>query len=268
MTSTSTTTNDLALALADSTTMVRRNLRRMVRYPSMTVLLVGQPIIFMLLFVYVFGGTLGTGIGGTGRGAYLDYLVPGILALTISSVSLGTAINVAMDMTGGIVARFRTMAIARVSVLTGHVIGSLVQAALASVVVLAVALALGYRTDAGALDWLATAGVLLAFSFALTWLTVALGLVSGSVETASNIPMVLTILPFLGSGFVPTDSMPAWLRWFGDHQPFTPVIETVRGLLGPGADGGDVLAALVWSAVIAVVGYVWARRLYARDPRR
>jgi ABC-2 type transport system permease protein len=255
-------------ALQDSSTMLRRNLRHMQRYPSLTLMLVGQPIVFLLLFVYVFGGTMGAGIAGvsSGRSEYLAYITPGILAMTVASVALGTAISVAMDMTEGIMARFRTMDIARVSVLTGHVVGAMLQTAFALAVVIGVALLLGFRPTAGPIDWLAAVLVLALFAFALTWLTVALGLASGSVETASNTPMFLVLLPFLGSGFVPTDSMPTGLRWFADYQPFTPVIETVRGLLLGTPAGGDVALAVAWSVGLAFVSYVWAKHLFNRDP--
>ena len=261
--------SSIAYAIQDSTTMLRRNLRHMQRYPSLTLMLVGQPLVFLLLFVYVFGGTMGAGIAGvaSGRAEYLAYITPGILAMTVASVALGTALSVAMDMTEGIMARFRTMDIARVSVLTGHVIGAMVQTAIALVVVVGVALLLGFRPTAGPFDWLAALAVLAIFAFALTWLTVALGLASDSVETASNTPLFLVLMPFLGSGFVPTESMPTGLRWFADYQPFTPVIESVRGLLMGGPVGDDVLLALGWSVAIALGSYLWAKRLYNRDPK-
>ena len=253
----------MTAALTDSATMLRRNLRHMLRYPSLTLLLVGMPIVFLLLFVYVFGGTLGAGLGARtgGRALYLDYVTPGILLMAVAAVANGTAISVAMDMTEGIIARFRTMAIARVSVLTGHVVGAVLQTMFAVAVVLGVAVLIGFRPHAPVLGWLGLAGVVALVGFALTWLSVALGLVSKSVEAASNLPMPLTFLPFLGSGFVPTGSMPTGLRWFAQYQPFTPVIETVRGLLTGTRIGGSGLASVAW---IALVGYLWARRLYAR----
>ena len=266
------TQHSLGLAVNDSMTMLRRQLRHMLRYPSMTVLLVGTPVVILLLFVYVFGGTLGAGlpasVAGSGRAAYLDYVTPGILLLTMAATAQGTAISVAMDMTEGIIARFRTMPIARASVLTGHVLGSVIQAVLAVVVVLAVELALGFRPDASVVEWVAVAGLVVLVAFALTWLCVALGLVSKSVETASNIPMFLLLLPFLGSGFVPTDSMPAGLRWFAEHQPFTPITETLRGLLSGTAIGTDGIVSVAWCVVIALGSYLWARRQLARRPVR
>lgn len=256
----------MGYALSDSATMLRRNLRHMIRYPSVTVLLVGMPIVLLLLFVYVFGGTLGAGLGDPdgGRGAYIDYVAPGILLMTVASAAQGTAISVATDMTEGIIARFRTMAIARVSVLTGHVIGSMIQTLISLVLVVGVAVLIGFRPTAGLGEWVAATAVLAMFTFALTWLSVAFGLVSKSVETASNLPMVLILLPFLGSGFVPTDSMPAGLRWFAEYQPFSPVIETIRGLLLGGPVGSSAVLAVGWSAGIALFGYLWAKRLFNR----
>ncbi|ANY09878.1 ABC transporter permease [Pseudonocardia sp. HH130630-07] len=249
--------------------MLRRRLRQMRRHPSLTLLLVGQPIVLLLLFVTVFGGTMGAGLAGAGggRAEYLTYITPAVLLMTIASVALATAIGVATDMTEGIVARFRTMAVARVSMLAGHVTGALVQTAFAVVLVLAVAVGLGFRSDAGPTAWLGVAALLLLMTIALTWFTVALGLAASSVETASNTPMFLVLLPFLGSGFVPTGSMPAGIRWFAEYQPFTPMIDALRGLLGvgPGAGtdlGTDAALTVGWCVLITGASYLWARRLY------
>jgi ABC-2 type transport system permease protein len=257
----------LTHAVRDSRTMLRRNLRRWARYPSMTVMLAGMPILFLLLLVYVFGATLGAGITG-GAGDRGDYVTPGILLMTAGLAATGTAVSVTMDMTEGIIARFRTMAIARVSVLTGHVLGSMVQTILSLALVTGVALLVGFRPTADVAAWFAAAGVLAMTTFALTWLSVALGLVTRSIETASNLPTPLTFLPFVGSGFVPTDSMPAGLRQFAEHQPFTPIIETLRGLLTGGPVGTNAAVAAAWCAGIALVGYLWARRLDNRELSR
>jgi ABC-2 type transport system permease protein len=259
-----------AYAMTDSQTMLRRQMRHMIRYPSLTVMLVGMPIVFLLLFVYVFGGTLGAGLGGVagGRSAYLEYVVPGILMMTIAGGAQGTAISVAMDMTEGIIARLRTMAISRASVLVGHVVGSLIQSMISMVVVLGVAVLIGFRPSAGPLGWIAAIGVLALTSFAVTWLSVAFGMVSKSVETASNIPMFLMLLPFLGSGFVPTDSMPAGIRWFAEYQPFTPIMETLRGLLMGTPIGNSGVLAVAWCVAITLLGFVWSVRLYERNPLR
>jgi ABC-2 type transport system permease protein len=258
----------LTYAVRDSTTMLRRNLRHIVRYPSMTLMLVGIPVILLLLFVYVFGGTLGAGLGDAsgGRAEYVDYVTPGIILMTVAGAAQGTAISVAMDMTEGIIARFRTMAIFRPSVLTGHVLGSMIQTALSLVVVIGIALLIGFRPTAGPVEWIAAIGVLAMITLAVTWLSVACGLVSKSVETASNLPMPLILLPFLGSGFVPTDSMPAGLRWFADYQPFTPFIETLRGLLLGTAIGNSAVIAAAWCAAITLASFLWARAAFNRDP--
>jgi ABC-2 type transport system permease protein len=253
----------LTLAIRDSATMTRRQLKRLVRYPSMTVQLVATPVIILVLFVYVFGGTLGAGLGG-GRDTYINYVVPGILLMAAATAATGTAVMVATDMTEGIIARFRTMRISRASVLTGHVIGSVIQQVLGIAVVIAIAVAIGFRPHGTAAEWLAAAGLLIFFVVAITWLTVALGLKSPTPEAASNAPMPLVFLPFLGSGFVPTDSMPAALRWFAEYQPFTPVMQTVRGLLLGTPIGNNAAIAAAWCACIAAISYVWAKRTYNR----
>ena len=260
----------LTYAVSDSTTMLRRQLRHMLRYLSMTLMLVGMPIVFLLLFVYVFGGTLGAGLGrpSGGRAEYVEYVTPGILLMAVAATAQGTAISVAMDMIEGIIARFRTMAIFRPSVLAGHVLGSVIQTMLSIAIVIGVALLIGFRPTAGPVEWAAAIGVLGLFTLGLTWLSVALGLVTKTVEAASNLPMPLVFLPFLGSGFVPTDSMPVGLRWFAEYQPFTPVIETVRGLLLGAPIGSSAAIAIAWGAGVTLVGYLWAKKLYNRDPVR
>jgi ABC-2 type transport system permease protein len=259
----------MSYAMRDSTTMLRRNLRHMQRYPSLTLMLVGQPIVFLLLFVYVFGGTLGDGLGGAGgRAEYVGYVTPAILLITVTTVALGTAINVAMDMTEGIIARFRTMAISKASVLTGHVIGAVIQTVFTLAVVFGVALLIGFAPTAGFGGWLAVVGMLLLLTLALTWMSVALGLAAKSVETASNSPMIFTLLPFIGSGFVPTDSMPAWLGWFAEHQPFTPIIETIRGLLLGTAIGSSGPLAIGWCVLLTAIGYAWSKSLYSKERTR
>jgi ABC-2 type transport system permease protein len=264
----------LAYTVSDSRTLLRRNLRRLQRYPSMTLLLIGMPIVFLLLFVYVFGGQLSHGLssalagGHAGRDGYLNYVTPGILLMTVAAAVQGTAIVVAMDMTSGIIDRFRTMAIARAAVLTGHVLASLIQTLVSIAIVLVVAIALGFRPNASPLDWLAAVGLLVLFAFALIWLATALGLAAKSVETASNTPMFLTLLPFLGSALVPTGTMPEGLRQFATYQPFTPVTETLRGLLTGTQIGSHAIIAIAWSVAIAAASYLWARRLYTRRQPR
>jgi ABC-2 type transport system permease protein len=257
-------------AVKDSITMLRRNLRHAVRNPSGALLGAGIPVVLLLLFVNVFGGTLGAGLGAIsgGRPQYVNYVTPAIILIAIAGLAPGTAISVSMDMAEGIIARFRTMGISRGAVLTGHVLGSTVQTMLGMSTVIAVALAIGFRPDAGLVEWFAVAGVLLMITIAITWLSVALGMVGNSVESASNLPMPLMLLPFLGSGFVPTDSMPVALRWFAEYQPFTPVMETLRGLLLGTPIGSRALQAIAWGAVIGIGGYRWAMARYNRDPSR
>jgi len=258
----------VAYTLADSATLFRRNVRRLRRYPSMTVLLIGMPIVFLLLFDGVFGGELSRGLkssltgGHVGRAGYLNYLTPGILLVMVAAAVQGTAIVVAMDMTGGVIDRFRTMAIARSAVLVGHVLASLVQVVLSFGVVVGVAVAVGFRPSADALAWFGAIGLILLFAFALVWLATALGLAAKSVETASNTPMFLTLLPFLGSGFVRTATMPEGLRQFAEYQPFTPVTETLRGLLTGTGIGTNAVVAVAWSVGIALISYLWARNRY------
>ena len=259
-------------AVRDSVTMLRRNLLHIRRYPSLSIMLLGQPVIFLLLFVYVFGGTMGAGLPGVdgagGRADYLVFIVPGILIMTVASVALGTAFAVAIDMSGGIIARFRTMGIARVSVLTGHVLGAVLKTLLALLVVIGFAFLLGYRSDAGPLGWLGAIGLLTLLALALTWLTVGMGLAAKSPEAASNSPMFLMILPFISSGFVPTDAMPWGLRHFAEHQPFTPVIDALRSLTTGAPVGSDGWVAVGWCLLIAGVCHLWSRSSFLRVPER
>jgi ABC-2 type transport system permease protein len=259
-------------AVKDSATMLRRNLLHIRRYPSLSIMLVAQPILFLLLFVYVFGGTMAAGLpgheGAGDRSDYLVYIAPGILIMTVASVALGTAISTATDMTTGIIARFRTMDIARVSVLTGHVLGAVIKTGFAVVIVTAFVFLLGFRSDGGPLGWLGAIGLLILTAFSLTWLTVGMGLAADSVETASNTPMFLMILPFISSAFVPTDAMPAGLRFFAEHQPFTPIIDTLRALLTGAPTGSDLWLAIGWCVLISLLGYFWSRRLFLRVPAK
>ncbi len=258
-----------ANVIRDSMTMLRRNFKHIRRYPSVSLLVVGLPVILLLLFVYVFGGTLGAGLGTSGgRAAYVNYVTPGIVLVAIAGVAQGTAIAVSMDMAEGIIARFRTMGIARAPVLAGPRLATTLQTMVGLVIVFGVAMAIGFRPNAGGIEWLGTAAILALLTLAITWLSAALGLWAKSVETASNLPMPLILLVFIGSGFVPTDSMPGALRVFAEYQPFTPIIETIRGLLMGTAIGNHAALAVAWCLVIGVVGYRWAMRLYNRDLAR
>lgn len=264
----------LTYVVHDSATMLRRNLRHAIRYPSVSLGSALLPVMMLLLFVYAFGGSIGAGIGaGTGgasagREAYLEYLTPGIVIMAVAAGSMATSISVSSDMTTGIINRFRTMNITRSSFMTGHVLGSVVQTMVSVVFVVAVALAVGFRPHANVLEWAAAAGLLTAVAFSLTWLSVALGLISKTVESASNKPLIIQFMPFVGSAFVPADSMSPGLRWFAEFQPFTPMIETVRGLLTGSPIGQDAWIALAWCVGIGLVGYLWSRSLFNRDAHR
>jgi ABC-2 type transport system permease protein len=257
----------LAYAVHDSATMLRRNLKHAVRYPAVGFGSAMTPILMLLLFVYAFGDSIGTGMGG-GREAYVDYLAPGVIVMGVAAGSMSTSIAVCSDMTEGIINRFRTMDITRSSFMTGHVVGSVIQTMLCAVLVVGVALAVGFRSGATALEWLAAAGLLTAVAFAVTWLSTALGLMSKTVESASNKPLLVQFLPFLGSAFVPAESMSPGLRWFAENQPFTPITETLRGLLSGSEIGSDGWISLAWCAGITLVGYVWSRSLFNSTTRR
>ncbi|MCZ0205962.1 ABC transporter permease [Streptomyces achromogenes] len=262
--------SSLSLAVRDSSTMLRRNLLHARRYPSLTLNLLLSPVVLLLLFVYIFGDVMSAGIGdgGTGRSAYLAYLVPGILLMTIGGTTIGSAVSVATDMTEGIIARFRTMAIHRGSVLVGHVVGSVLQCVMSVVLVGAVAVAIGFRaTDATALDWLLAVGLLTLVSVALTWIAVGMGLSSPNAEAASNNALPLMVLPLLSSAFVPVDAMPGWFQPIAEYQPFTPAIETLRGLLLGTEIGNNGWLAVAWCVGLAVLGYVWSTSLFTREPK-
>lgn len=260
----------MSYAARDSRTMLRRNLKKALRYPSLTVTVVAMPLVMLLLFNYVFGSALGNGISGlpTGSGDYIDYLAPGIILMAATSGALTTAISVCVDKTEGIVNRFRTMPISHASFLTGHVVGSVIQTMTSITLVIGVALLMGFRPSATPVEWVAALGLLALLTLALTWISAGIGLIAKNVETASNIPMPLTFLPFLGSAIVPTESMPAGLRWFAEYQPFTPIIETLRGLwLGTGI-GSSAVVGLAWCVALTVVGYLWARRTFKAGVKR
>ncbi|SFT31019.1 ABC transporter permease [Streptomyces sp. ok210] len=257
--------SSLSLAVRDSSTMLRRNLLHARRYPSLTLNLLLTPVMLLLLFVYIFGAAMS---GGAGRSAYIAYIVPGILLMTIGSTVVGTAVSVSTDMSEGIIARFRTMAIHRGSVLIGHVIGSVLQSVASVVLVGAVAVAIGFRsTHATALEWLAAFGLLVLFALALTWIAVGMGLISPNAEAASNNAMPLILLPLISSAFVPIDAMPGWFQPIAEYQPFTPAIETLRGLLLGTEIGHNGWLAVAWCLGLAVLGYFWSASKFNLDPK-
>ncbi|MEV7050656.1 ABC transporter permease [Streptomyces anulatus] len=260
--------SSLSLAVRDSNTMLRRNLLHARRYPSLTLNLLLTPVMLLLLFVYIFGDVMSAGIGGGDRSDYIAYIVPGILLLTVGSTVVGTAVSVSTDMTEGVIARFRTMAIHRGSVIIGHVVGSVLQSVLSVVLVGAVAVAIGFRsTDATLVEWLAAFGLLVLFSAALTWVAVGMGLISPNAEAASNNALPMVLLPMLSSAFIPVETMPGWFRPIAEYQPFTPAIETLRGLLLGTEIGHNGWLAVGWSIGLVLLGYFWATSKFGQDPR-
>ncbi|MFE1289774.1 ABC transporter permease [Streptomyces sp. NPDC058751] len=256
--------SSISLAVRDSSTMLRRNLLHARRYPSLTLNLLLTPVMLLLLFVYIFGDTMS---GGAGRSAYIAYIVPGILLMTIGSTVVGTAVSVATDMNEGIIARFRTMAIHRGSILFGHVVGSVLQAVISVVLVGAVGVAMGFRsTDATVVEWLAAFGLLALFALAFTWIAVGMGMGSPNAEAASNNAMPLILLPLISSAFVPLDSMPGWFQPIAEYQPFTPAIETLRGLLLGTEIGDNWWIALAWCLGLSFLGHRWSKAQFDRDP--
>jgi len=253
-------------ALSDSATMLRRDFRHLRRYPVMTISGVVTPTVMLLLFAFVFGGAIKASLGGDA--SYVNYLVPGILMMTLGSGCAATAVGVNMDMTEGIVARFRIMAISRASVLTGRVVGSMIRTLIASALVLCVAFSIGFRPTAGATQWLETIAFIMLLTLALTWLAIALGMAAKSVAGANGSTLILQFGPFISSGFVRPDTMPPGVRWFAENQPFTSMIETLRGLLLGTPIGNSAIIATAWCVAIALVGYLWARAAYNRDPVR
>ncbi|MEV5648151.1 ABC transporter permease [Nocardia sp. NPDC052254] len=247
-------------ALADSRTMLRRNLVHAKRYPAMTIGVVIMPVLLLLMFNYIFGGALEKAAGGH----YIDYIVPGMMLMIPAYLVVGVAVGIASDMTKGIVNRFRTMPMAHSSILTGQVIGTVIQGVLGVGLMVAVAALIGFRSDAGALEWVAAFGLIALAIFGLAWLGAGFGLAAKTPESASNTPTVIVFLPFLGSGLVPTDTMPAGVRQFAEFQPFTPMTETLRGLLMGTAIGWNGVGALAWCIGFAVVGYLWSRSLFRR----
>ncbi|MGC7098345.1 ABC transporter permease [Amycolatopsis lurida] len=243
----------------DTTVLLGRSLRHITRSLDTIITTAIMPIAFMLLFVYVFGGAI-----DTGSASYVNYLLPGILLITVASGISYTAFRLFMDMKGGIFERFQSMPIARSSVLWAHVLTSLVANVISLVVVVGVALLMGFRSSAGVLSWLAVAGILLLFTLALTWLAVIPGLTAKSVDGASAFAYPLIFLPFLSSAFVPTGTMPGPVRWFAEHQPVTSIVNALRALYSEQPVGGDIWVALAWCVGILAVAYVFAMVAYRR----
>jgi ABC-2 type transport system permease protein len=245
--------------LGGTAALTGRSLRHITRSPDTIITTTIMPIAFLLLFVYVFGGAI-----NTGSGSYVNYLLPGILLITIASGISYTAFRLFLDMKSGIFERFQSMPIARSSVLWAHVLTSMVANLISVVVVVLVALAMGFHSGAGVLDWLAVAGILMLFTLALTWLAVIPGLTAKSPDGASAFSYPLIFLPFISSAFVPTDSMPGAVRAFAENQPVTTIVNTIRDLLTQQPVGTDIWIALAWLVGILIVAYTFAMATYRR----
>jgi len=242
----------------DSVIMLRRNFKHTVRNPTAVFNAVIFPVVILLMFVYVIGHAFSVGV------KYIDYATPGMIVLAICYGLSATALAVNSDMTKGVINRFRVMDVSRAAVLTGHVIASMLRSFIAIAAIIGVAFALGFRPAASALDWLGVIGVIVAVSFAASWLTVGMGLAAKTPESAGLTTVPLIMLPFLSSAIVPVDKMGTGIRQFAEYQPFTPIIETIRGLLAGAPSGGYAIAALAWCAGFAIVGYVWALRTFRK----
>jgi ABC-2 type transport system permease protein len=245
--------------LGGTAALTGRSLRHITRSPDTIITTTIMPIAFLLLFVYVFGGAI-----NTGSDSYVNYLLPGILLITIATGISYTAFRLFLDMKSGIFERFQSMPIARSSVLWAHVLTSLVANLISVVVVVLVALLMGFHSGAGVLDWLAVAGILMLFTLALTWLAVIPGLTAKSPDGASAFSYPLIFLPFISSAFVPTDSMPGAVRAFAENQPVTTIVNTIRDLLTQQPVGTDIWIALAWLVGILIVAYTFAMATYRR----
>ena len=248
----------ISAPLTDSRIMLRRNFKHIPRNPTSVFNAVLMPIVIMLMFVYVFGDAFNVGED------YIDYATPGLILLAVCYGLGATAVSVNSDMTKGIINRFKVMDVSRGAVLTGHVVASVLTSLVAIAALIGVAFLLGFSPSATLLDWLGAIGIVVATAFAAAWLTVALGMAAKSPETAGLAAVPLIMLPFFSSAIVPADKMGQGVRQFAEYQPFTPIIETLRGLLDGTPSGGYVAAALAWCVGIALVGYLWARATFKK----
>lgn len=248
--------------LAIELTFIGRGLRHTTRNVDALITALALPVMIMLLFVHVFGRAI-----DTGGGDYVDFVVPGIVLLCAAFGASLTAVGVAHDNVGGVVDRFRAMPLHSSSVLTGHVVASLARNLVSTTIVFAVALVVGFRPDAGLVEWLATFGLVALFILALTWLSTAVGLVVGSAESASAFGFFVMFLPYVSSAFVPTGSLGSGLRWFAEHQPVTPVVDTLRGLLTGTPVGDSAAWAISWCTLVLALSVAWASWLFRRQGR-
>ena len=256
-------------ALHETAALTRRSLRHVLRSPDTIVTTAVMPIAFLLLFVYVFGGAIEAGVegpaaGSSGGEAYVDYLLPGILLITIATGVAYTAYRVFMDLQGGMVERLRSMPISRAPVLWAHVLTSLAAILTSLVVVVGVAVLMGFRSEADLIGWLAVTGILVLVALVLTWLAVIAGLSARSLDGATAFSYPLIFLPFLSSAFVPTATMPGPVRWFAEHQPVTSVVDSLRALLAGEPVGGEIWVALAWCVGALVLAYTVAVVLFRR----
>ncbi|HEV3359897.1 MAG TPA: ABC transporter permease [Pseudonocardiaceae bacterium] len=251
-------TTTAAAPLTDAAIMLRRNFRHTVRNPVAIFNAVLMPIIMMIIFVYVYGGAFSVGEH------YIDYATPGMLMMAISYGLSATATAVNSDMTKGIINRFKVMDVSRGAVLTGHVVSTVVRTTIALAAIFGVAFAMGYRPAASFPQWLGAIAVLMLTILAVSWLTIAMGLAAKTAESAGFAAVPLIMLPFLSSAIVPADKMGPGIRQFAQYQPFTPIIETVRGFLDGAPSMGTTMVAIAWCVGIAVVGYLWARARFSK----
>ncbi len=245
--------------LGDTAVLTGRSLRHILRSPDTILTTAVTPIALMLMFVYVFGGAI-----DVGNASYIDYMLPGIMLITIASGIAYTAYRLFLDMQGGIFERFQSMPIARSGVLWAHVLTSIVANAASLAVVVGVALLLGFRTGAGVLEWLAVIGMLLLFTLSLTWIAVIAGLAARTVDGASAFSYPLIFLPFLSSAFAPTETMPGPVRWFAENQPVTSIVNTIRALFAGQPVGTDIWIALAWCVGILALAFAAAMVIYRR----
>ena len=248
--------------LTSTRVFIGRSIRHSLRDVEALTMAIVLPVMLMLLFTFVFGGALDA------EGGYVQYVVPGIILLCAGFGASSTAVDVARDMSDGIVDRFRTMPLRSRGVVTGHVVASLLRNLFTTGVVIGVALLVGFRPTANVVQWIGALAVVALFILAITWLYAALGLAAKSPTAASGYGFALLFLPYLSSAFVPTDTMPTWLQWVAENQPITPIIETIRALLFGRDPGSDLWWALGWCALIIVAAYVWAAWLFRRSAGR
>jgi ABC-2 type transport system permease protein len=241
-----------------SMVMLRRDFKHIARNPTSVFNAVLMPVVLMLMFVYVFGDAFNVGVD------YIDYVTPGLMLLAVCYGLSATATSVNSDMTKGIINRFKVMDVSRAAVLTGHVVASVLTNLVAIAAIIGVAFLLGFSPSASLPDWLGVVGIVVLLGFAAGWLTVALGLVAKSPETAAMAAVPLVLLPFFSSAIVPAEQMGPGVRQFAEYQPFTPIIETLRGFLDGAPATSDVIAALGWCVGIALVGYLWASSTFTK----